>query len=113
MKRYLSTLHTRSHRHRKNFALLVSGLFTLLIFTIWSIIHLGAGGQTDIAALPAITTSETANALSPLAGLKETFSNSLTTFKESINQAKAGLNSVDIQNGYNQVRDEALNTNGQ
>lgn len=47
MKKYLSEIHTKSPQHKKRFAFLVSGTFTLVIFTIWSMVNFG--GEPQIA----------------------------------------------------------------
>jgi len=41
MKAYLNDLPNKSVEHKKRFALLVSGGFTLLIFAVWSFVHFG------------------------------------------------------------------------
>lgn len=38
MRKYLSEIHTKSPKHKKRFALLVSGSFTLVIFAFWSMV---------------------------------------------------------------------------
>ena len=43
MRQYLSTLHKRPHKHKKRFALLASGGFTLLIFAIWATVNFSGG----------------------------------------------------------------------
>ncbi len=39
MKKYLSTLHERPHHHKKRFAFLASGIVTLSIFAVWSLVR--------------------------------------------------------------------------
>lgn len=41
MRKYLASLPERSDSHKKTFALLVSGGFTLFIFAIWALVNLG------------------------------------------------------------------------
>lgn len=41
MRRYISTLHTKSPAHKKRFALLVASSVTLVIFSFWSTIRFG------------------------------------------------------------------------
>ena len=45
MRKYLSTLHERPDHHKRNFALLASGSFTLLIFAIWATVNFGFDEQ--------------------------------------------------------------------
>ncbi|MHB1330400.1 MAG: hypothetical protein ACYCY6_00295 [Minisyncoccota bacterium] len=40
MKKYLSELPNKSPKHKKRFAILVSGTFTLIVFTLWSMVNL-------------------------------------------------------------------------
>ena len=56
MRQYLSTLHTRSDSHKKNFALLVSGGFTLSMFAIWTFVNFG---QTVVEEQPVPTLAST------------------------------------------------------
>ncbi len=56
MRKYLATLHTKPVHHKKRFALLTSGTFTLIIFAFWSVATFGSGGtlaQNDIESLRA------------------------------------------------------------
>jgi len=41
MRTYLATLHKKSPSHKKRFALITSGTFTLLIFAIWALATFG------------------------------------------------------------------------
>lgn len=50
MRHYLSTLHQRSHTHRKRFALVTAGSFTLLIFAIWALATFGNPSETSANA---------------------------------------------------------------
>jgi hypothetical protein len=59
MKKYLSELHTKPHHHKKRFALLASGIVTLSIFAVWSVVRLSdkpiivkeTTGPVDLAAV--------------------------------------------------------------
>lgn len=59
MKKYLSTLKDRPHQHKRRFAMLTSGVVTLSIFAIWSVVKFSAEpivavkdtkGPVDLAA---------------------------------------------------------------
>lgn len=41
MRKYLSELHTKPRHHKKRFAMIVSGVVTLAIFSIWSSVKFG------------------------------------------------------------------------
>ncbi len=85
MKKYLATLHQRSHHHKKRFALLVSGGFTLLIFSIWSLANFGIKGPTLEA-----------NEVSPLESLASLVLRGFDSIAESVDE----------------LRDEVLDTYG-
>jgi hypothetical protein len=67
MKKYLSTIHQRSPEHKKRFALVVSGCFTLLIFAGWSLVMFGpkpevakeTSGPVNLAAVAVSQTGVT------------------------------------------------------
>ena len=44
MRKYLATLHTKSREHKRRFALLVSGVATLFMFAMWSMVTFGPSG---------------------------------------------------------------------
>ncbi|MDB5194784.1 MAG: hypothetical protein JWN50_798 [Parcubacteria group bacterium] len=108
VRKYLAGMHTRPEHHKKRFALAVSGSATLLIFTLWTLARFGAGGTPDtVAQTPVSDTSS--SALSPVASLKASAVDAWSTITGQIDKAKQGLQSVDLQNSYTEVRNDALN----
>ncbi|MEK7175863.1 MAG: hypothetical protein AAB695_00620 [Patescibacteria group bacterium] len=69
MRKYLATLHKRPPHHKKRFALLTSGAFTLLIFAIWVLVNFGQGEATPAAA------EKSLEVVSPLESIKNNFNN--------------------------------------
>lgn len=41
MRRYIENIQDKSDNHKRRFALVVSGMFTLLIFSLWSMTTFG------------------------------------------------------------------------
>jgi hypothetical protein len=120
MRRYLATLHKRPEHHQKRFAFLVSGVTTLMIFTIWCFAKFGAPGTETVAT--AGPEDIGAKAESPLESLRASAETALSSMSEEYKKAKAGLESVDVEGSYANVRNTALendplndtlNTNGQ
>ncbi|MEK7227438.1 MAG: hypothetical protein AAB641_00925 [Patescibacteria group bacterium] len=68
MRKYLATLHKRPPHHKKRFALLTSGAFTLLIFAVWALVNFGEGDETPAAA------EKSLEVINPLESLKNNFS---------------------------------------
>lgn len=72
MKRYLSQIHTKPEAHKKRFALLVSGGFTLLIFAIWSVVMFGGEAQVaKEAAGPVNLAAVSQSGITPFENLLE------------------------------------------
>jgi len=106
MRKYLSTLHQKPEHHQKRFALVVAGCFTLLIFAAWVDLRFGA---KTIDAAPVAANESTISAESPLESLKASASEAWSLLSGQVGKAEQGLKSVDLQNNYNQVRNDALN----
>ena len=56
MRQYLATLHQRSDRHKKNFALAVAGGATLLMFSIWFAVNFSQPTTVAQNNLPSVHT---------------------------------------------------------
>ena len=74
MKKYFQSLHTKSHKHKKRFALLASASITLAIFAVWSAVHFGfkeesvkvTTGPVNLAAVSQAELSTLENILSDI-----------------------------------------------
>ena len=112
MKKYLSTLHKRSPAHKKHFALVVSGGATLIIFGIWSMVVFGnsnavVANQTSNDSNTVVATDNT-NAVSPFDDVKGGVANSIDAIKQQFNQITQTVGSLNVQDKYQEVRNQAL-----
>lgn len=105
IKKYIDSLHTRSEHHVRRFSMIVSGCFTLLIFGLWLAFKLGPNPVLAGATQPVVPPP----AESPFQSLKANASEAWALLTGEVGKAKSGLQSVDLQNNYTQLRDDALN----
>jgi ABC-type lipoprotein release transport system permease subunit len=109
MKKYLSTLHQRSPAHKKRFALIVSGGSTLLIFGVWAFVVFGGMNSTvSNDTQNKIVVANPQNEVSPFDDLKGGVANAVDAVKQQFDQVKESINSANIQNKYEEARDQAL-----
>ena len=80
MSQYLSNLKQKPDHHKRRFALMVSGIFTLAIFGLWSLAHVGSlhpvvaeGQGTEVSAPSPLSAlwSGTATAFKAIVGYSE------------------------------------------
>jgi hypothetical protein len=109
MRKYFATLHTRPDHHKKRFALLVSGTTTLAIFAVWTLVRFGTGTPVDpVVATAPVVEDTSASAGSPLQTLRASASDAWSVLSGGIDKAKEGLQAVDLQNSYTEVRNGAI-----
>ena len=104
MRKYLSTLHTRPDHHKRRFALLTSSIITLFIFSIWSFVNFGEMREEIIAE------NVKGSEISPFDSLRMSLASSFEAMRESFLELKSGLETRDLETGYKELKDEALNT---
>lgn len=104
MRTYLATIHRRTDHHKKRFALATSASFTLLIFSIWAVVNFSPNDRTPVVA-------RDESEITPVESLGASASASWQGLKNQFNKAKSGLESIDVNNTYTSVRNDALNTN--
>ncbi len=112
MKRYLATLHTKPERHKKRFALLVSGATTLLIFSVWGLVNFGTGGllaqdnpQDSVLVANAVQSRE----VGPLESLKTGMAASWEGLSEIFDTMKAGFGVMtDLEADYTEMKSNVL-----
>ena len=92
MRDYLATLHQRPDHHKRRFALLTSGVITLTIFGVWSLVTFG-GGQTTLAEVPVAHTAE----ISPFQSLWSEVAGSFGSLRHNLDNLKQGLEVVNSQ----------------
>lgn len=106
MRSYLATLHKRSDTHKKRFALAASGGFTLLIFGIWSMVNFGS------ASMPASGTAASVNKAveeaNPFGSLLRGVGTSFKAMMGELDEFKQGLEAVNFEQGYENMRDNTL-----
>jgi len=112
MRTYLATLHTRSDKHKKRFALLTSGGITLSIFFVWMFVRFSPLSSNDVVATDDTivpTSDNTASAIAPInnlsSGVKESFQN----IKDQFNSVKGSVKEVNLETEYQQMRNDAVN----
>ncbi|MDB5254250.1 MAG: hypothetical protein JWL80_316 [Parcubacteria group bacterium] len=115
MPGYLSTIHKRSDAHKKRFAFGVSALFTLALFSVWSVFAFHSTPSAAVAknTLEPVQIAGAAAALdtapeSPFEAIKGGFQNLSAAISQGFNQTKTTIQSVDVNQEYKSVRDEAL-----
>lgn len=90
MRQYLSTLHKKSPKHKKRFALITSGTFTLLVFAIWA---LATFGVTDGTLANANEATKEANPFGSLIrGFGASFSALRGEVKDDLNESLEVVN---------------------
>lgn len=110
MRKYLATLHQRSHEHKKRFALLASGGFTLLIFSFWSVATFGTGGTL---AQNNIEVQRAHEEVGPLESIGSTMSASVGAILENFGLLKSEVNKVNLESDYTEMRNNVLEVYGQ
>lgn len=105
IKDYLRTLHTKPDHHKKRFSLFVASSITLLIFTVWATVNFGTG--SIIAQAPIEESVDKAD--SPLTNFRASAADSWSLVTGQIDKAKQGLESVNLDNSYTEMRNGALN----
>ena len=112
MDRYLAKLHSKPEYQKKRFALLASGTVTLFIFGVWSITTFGisniGGGNTYTAS-----GVEESSEVSPFESLRMNLAASFEALRNSFGELKSGIESVDLEVEYKDMRDGALDVYGQ
>ncbi|MDO8424142.1 MAG: hypothetical protein Q7S54_00845 [bacterium] len=109
MRHYLATLHQRPHHHKRRFALLASGAFTMLVFGIWAMVNFGAGTGT----LAETDNGRLENEASPFGSLRRGLGASIEALRGSVSELKTGLEVVNFESGYEEMKENVLNTYGE
>lgn len=111
MKKYISSLHTKSPAHKKRFALLVSGSITLIIFGIWSFVKFSDLSNPNTVADTNL--SQDSAEITPINSLTSGIANSLEAIKSTFSDLKNNVQSVNLQSQYDNMKKEALPTDSQ
>ena len=121
MRKYLSTLHQKPDHHKKRFALLASSTVTLFIFGFWALATFGINEQGVLARLTSPDTSSdtaevetrTTQEVTPLESARLSLGSSIEAFKSVFGELKSRFKLLDLEEGYLDLRDGALDTYGQ
>ena len=119
MKKYLATLQTRSPQHKKRFAFLVSGAFTLSIFGIWSLVTFGpevGGILADRETSPSkvsLMEKKSEDEISPFESLRMNIAATFEAFRGGVGNFTNEIKTVDLGSEYNDLKSGALETYGQ
>jgi hypothetical protein len=109
MKEYLETLHTRTPEHKHRFALVTSGGFTLIIFTFWAMATFGVDNST-MAKTNSKTAKQEITEVSPLDSLLGSVIAAFNSIRGGTGDLKGGLEVVDFQGKYTDLKEDTLNT---
>ncbi|MEX0932466.1 MAG: hypothetical protein WDZ61_01040 [Parcubacteria group bacterium] len=109
MRRYLSTLHKKPDHHKKRFAFLTSASFTLAIFAVWSLVNFGLPDTSGEVAVNNTDKSERNLTLEPV---KNGVAAAFKAIGGTYNDAKQGLEQVDFEGEYEDMRGRAYESYG-
>ena len=98
-------MHERPERHKKRFALVVSGVFTLLIFTFWSMATFGVG---DTISLQEVEAERAHQETSPFESLYSSAVSGFEDILSNVSLIKGAVEKVDLNEGYTEMRDNVL-----
>ena len=113
MRKYFSTLHQRSVHHKRRFALLTSGIVTLFIFGVWSLATFGTMGGGIVAGDKNIRQAAADAEVSPFQSLRMNLAASFSALKSNFGELKAGLETIDLEAEYREMKEGALDIYGQ
>jgi hypothetical protein len=113
MRHYLSTLHDRSPRHKKQFAFAVSSGFTLALFVVWTMVRFSPFTEAPSTLAADDTTRGLIvledNEIEPFDNIRSGLSSSFEAFGSIFKDAKKNVESVNLENEYQKVRSDSLN----
>lgn len=109
MRTYLSTLHKRSAKHKNNFALLVAGGFTLIMFGVW---HFMNYAEAPVAQEEPVRELAATHEVGPFESLAASVTDGWEAVRESFEGFLDGLNTVDVEQGYEEMKNRTLDTYG-
>lgn len=111
MRHYLATLHKKPDHHKKRFALLVSASFTLFIFTVWSLVNFGLPTNESRIAYNGAEAQRTIET-TPFTSLKAGVAAAFQAMSGGFGEIKQGLEQVNVNGEYQEMRNRAFDTYG-
>lgn len=106
MRKYLASLPDKPDHHKKRFAFLASGTFTLMIFGFWSLAHFGLPSNTRVVE------RQNQNEVSPFESLKGNLATPLEALKNQFRNLGESMGDINIESEYQNIRQDALNSYG-
>ena len=113
MDKFLRNIHSRPDHHKKSIAFFTSGAITLFIFGIWALVNFGVSDSTVIAGVEESQTDNKSNEVSPFEAFKSNVAASIGSIGDSFNTLKKGVESVNLESEYVEMRDGAMEVYGQ
>ncbi len=108
MRQYLATIHEKPPTHKKRFALVTAGSFTFLIFAIWALATFGPTVEPTTASA-----NRAVQEVTPLNSLMRGIGAGFRALIGTTGEIKEGLETVNFENGYQEMRENTLNNYGQ
>lgn len=109
MRKYLATLHKKPDHHKKRFAFLVSFSFTMLLFTVWSLVNFGLPGRGEVVA---VEQDSRAHETTPFKSLGNGVAAAFQAITGQLGSVKEGLKQINIEAEYGEMRNKAFDTYG-
>lgn len=88
MRRYIENLKDKPDHHKQRFALLVSGVFTLAIFGVWSFVVFHKTPQVPVAVMQQVQYEP-----SPLSSLRTSFASAFEAIRGNVGELKGAIDS--------------------
>lgn len=110
---YFAELHRRPDHHKKRFAFLTSLTITLFIFSIWSLAVFGVSDNKIVVSNEPVIISETENETGPFKAFYLNLASSFSAIGTSFKELKNGVETINIESGYTEMRDNSLEIYGQ
>jgi hypothetical protein len=109
MRKYLATLHKKPDHHKKRFALLVSGSFTMFIFVTWSLVNYGLPTQERVAT---VQEPQKVAEVTPFSALGDGLATAFKALRGGFGELKEGIQQVDVGGEYQDMRNRAFDSYG-
>jgi hypothetical protein len=93
MRKYLATLHQRPDHHKRRFALLTSGVVTLSIFIIWSLVRFGSMTSSNVADSQP-NTAAVATSITPLQAIGSSIATAWASITSEFSSANSAIKSI-------------------
>ena len=113
MEKYLTKLYQKPDHHKKQFAFLASGTITLLIFGFWSLTTFGINNESNDNEANVAAAPETVEEVGPLQSFKTSLASSWEAIRDNFVELKSGIDQVDFEAEYEEMKGGALNNYGQ